>query len=424
MRRFATILDRRGIFYGWVVVLVCFLVLCVNFGVRLSFGIFFEALTRGGEFGWTRADTAGVFSLSVLVQAFTSALVGWLLDRFGVRWVFAIGLLVLGSGLILTSRIRSLFDFYLAFGLVTGLGTAILGLTIHGTTVSRWFDRRGPRGLAIGLAYAGTGIGILLLAPLIERVIAASGWRPAYLLLAALALAGALPISLLLLRDTPAELGLRPLGAPEAAATEPHARHAPERRWTFAEAVRTPAFWLLMLAGLCSLYTLRMVTVHQVAHFVDRGVSRATAAAVFGGSGLITAGSYIGFGLLSDRIGRERSFYLGAAAQAVALAMLLALPSDAPLAYLYAYAVLWGVGEGSRSGLLTAIASDRFAGPQLGSIVGTLGAFFGLGAAIGSWAGGLIFDGLGSYTPAFLSALVATGVACACVAIAKANVEC
>ncbi|MBX0328452.1 MFS transporter [Oscillochloris sp. ZM17-4] len=423
MRRFAASLERRGVFYGWVVVLVCFLVLCVNFGVRLSFGIFFEALTRGGEFGWARADTAGVFSLSVLVQAFTSALVGWLLDRFGVRWVFAIGLLVLGVGLALTSRITSLLGFYLAFGLVTGLGTAILGLTIHGTTVSRWFDRRGPRGLAIGLAYAGTGIGILLLAPLIERVIAASGWRPAYLLLSALALGGALPLSLLLLRDTPVELGLRPLGA-AAAGSEAHARQAPERRWSFAEALRTPAFWLLMLAGLCSLYTLRMVTVHQVAHFVDRGVTRATAAAVFGGSGLVTAGSYIGFGLLSDRIGRERSFYLGAAAQALALIMLLALPGDAPLAYLYAYAVLWGVGEGSRSGLLTAIASDRFAGPQLGAIVGTLGAAFGLGAAIGSWAGGLIFDGLGSYTPAFLSALVATGVACGCVAIAKGNVEC
>lgn len=421
-RRLAAALGRRGVFYGWVVVLVCFLVLCVNFGVRLSFGVFFEALTRGGEFGWTRADTAGVFSLSVLVQAFTSGLVGWLLDRFGVRRVFAIGLTVLGIGLILTSRIQSLLQFYLAFGLVTGLGTAILGLTIHGTTVSRWFDRRGPRGLAIGIAYAGTGIGILALAPLIERVIAIAGWRPAYLLLAGLALLVALPLSLLLLRDTPQELGLRPLGAPAAHSSGPAAHAAAaDRAWSFAAALRTPAFWLLLVAGFCSLYTLRMVTVHQVAHFVDRGVARATAATVFGGAGLITASSYIGFGMLSDRIGRERSFYLGAAAQAIALTMLLLLPNSAPPAYLYAYALLWGVGEGSRSGLLTAIASDRFAGPQLGAIVGTLGAAFGLGAAAGSWSGGLIYDGIGSYTPAFLSALAATGLACACVALARAN---
>jgi MFS family permease len=420
-RHIAAALGRRGIFYGWVVVLVCFLVLCVNFGVRLSFGIFFEALTRGGEFGWTRADTAGVFSLSVLVQAFTSALVGWLLDRFGARWVYAIGLLILGGGLALTSRIHSLLDFYLAFGLLTGLGTAVLGLTIHGTMVSRWFDRRGPRGLAIGVAYAGTGIGILLLAPLLEAVIAAAGWRSAYLLLAGLALAVALPVSLLLLRDSPSALGLRPQGLPSESDAPASARHAPERRWSLAEALRTPAFWLLMVAGVCSLYTLRMVTVHQVAHFVDRGVPRATAAAVFGGAGLITAASYIGFGLLSDRIGREGSFYLGAAAQAAALVMLLLLPAGAPVPYLYAYALLWGVGEGSRSGLLTSIASDRFAGPELGAIVGSLGAFFGLGAALGSWTGGLIFDGLGSYTPALLSAIAATALACLCVGAARRN---
>jgi MFS family permease len=228
-------------------------------------------------------------------------------------------------------------------------------------------------------------------------------------------------MSLLLLRDSPVDLGLRAQGLPANSVLQVSAHQASEKHWSFAEALRAPAFWLLMAAGLCSLYTLRLVTVHQVAHFVDRGVSRATAATVFGSSGLITAASYIGFGLLSDRIGRERAFYLGAVAQAVALAMLLGLSGDSPPVYLYTYALLWGVGEGSRSGLLTSIVSDRFAGSQLGTIVGTLGAFFGLGAAVGSWAGGLIFDGVGSYTPAFLSALVATSVACACVAIARAK---
>jgi MFS family permease len=291
---------------------------------------------------------------------------------------------------------------------------------VHGTTVSRWFERGGARGLAIGLAYAGTGIGIFVLAPIIERVIAASDWRNAYLLLAALALVGVLPITLLLLRGTPALLGLHAAGAPIAQTASGKPTAGPARRdWSFAAALRSPVFWLLMTAGFLSLFTLRMITVHQVAHFVDRGVPRLTAATAFGGAGLITAFAYIGFGTLSDRIGRERAFYLGAAAQVTALVMLLSLPTNASLVYIYGYALLWGIGEGSRSGLLTAITSDYFSGTQLGSIVGTLGAFFGLGAAAGSWAGGLIFDAQGSYTLALISAGVATILACVCVALTQ-----
>jgi MFS family permease len=89
--------------------------------------------------------------------------------------------------------------------------------------------------------------------------------------------------------------------------------------------------------------------------------------------------AYIGFGTLSDRIGRDRAFYLGAAAQIVALALLLGLPNQASLGYIYGYALLWGIGKGSRSGLLTAITSDYFSGSHLGSIVGTLGPSSGLG---------------------------------------------
>jgi MFS family permease len=393
-------------YYGWVVVLLCFLALCVNFGIRLSFGIFFEALTRSGEFGWTRADTAGVFSLSVLVQAATSAGIGLLLDRLGARIVYLAGLLLIAGGMWLTSRMQSLSEFYLAFGLVTGLGSAILGLSVHGTTVSRWFGPDRRRGLAIGMAYAGTGIGILALAPVLESTIAIAGWRSAYLLLGSLALV-LVPFTLLFLRGSP-PLPLEVTRQITTSGTTTSRRPA-------STSTDWVTFWLIMVAGVTSLFTLRMITVHQVAHFVDQGIERATAAAIFGWSGLITALSYTGFGLLSDRIGRERSFYLGGVAQLIALAMLVGLQPGMPAAYLYTYAILWGIGEGSRSGLLTAIASDRFSGPNLGTIVGSLGAFFGLGAALGSWSGGVIFDTAGSYLPAFGLAIGATIVAIVCV---------
>jgi MFS family permease len=315
----------------------------------------------------------------------------------------------------------SLLDFYIYYGVLTGLGITVLGLSMHAATIARWFDRLGRRGLAIGLAFSGSGIGILLLAPLIERTIAQSGWRAAYLMLAVLLMVGALPLIALLLRNRPEDLGLLPDGAAHHAAartvqgTPASTRETPA--WTFGMALGTPIFWLLMLSGTLSLFTLRMVTVHQTAHLVDQGIPRLTAATVLGSAGLVTAGAFILFGSLSDRIGRARTFYIGSVAQGVALLILMGLPVAPPLWLLYVYTVLWGVGEGSRSGLLMAIAGDSFPGPAMGIIAGTLGGFFGLGAALGSWLAGRLYDVSGSYTLAFGLALAGTLIATASIAL-------
>ncbi len=403
---------QQGFFYGWIIVFVCFMVISLAFSVRLSFGIFFEELTRGTEFSWSRAGTAGVFSLSMLVFALTSPFVGWLLDRLGARRVFMIGILALASGLFMTSFIDTLWQFYLYYGIWTGLGISILGLAIHAATISRWFDRQHRRGLAIGLAFSGSGIGILVMAPVLEWIISAYNWRAAYLFLASLFVILALPITLVLLRDSPGQ----PDQPPDTIQPD-EVPVAPEMigvvapvsgAWTWKAAARTRLFWVLMGVGMLSFFTLRMTTVHQVAHFVDHGIPRLTAATVLGSAGLVTALAFIGFGSLSDRIGRETAFYIGSAAQVLALLLLIGIGNGAPLVLLYIFALLWGIGEGSRSGLLTAIASDTFPGPALGAIVGTLGGFFGLGAALGSWFGGLFYDWIGGYTVAFVLALLAT----------------
>ena len=407
----ANLARRLPFFYGWVVVGVCFVVITLLFAVRLSFGLFFDALIRSGEFNWSRGSTAGVFSLSMIIATLGGMPTGWLLDRYGARKVFTSGLCLLIAGLVLTSRIRSLREFYLAYGVLAGLGITILSLPVHATTISRWFSRTGRRGLAIGLAFSGTGIGVLTIIPFLERVITRWGWREGYLLLAALLGGIALPITLLFLRNHPSELGLSPDGAPSPLTPDSTTRATPHTTWHWHDAVQTPAFWLLLLAGGLSLFSLRMVTVHQIAYFVDRGFSRQTAATIFGGSGLITGFSFIFFGRLSDSIGRERAFMLGTLFQVLAFGLLLIVSPRYPVGMLYLYAVCWGLGEGSRSGLLTAIASDTFPGPAIGAIVGSLGATFALGAALGSWVGGVLFDMTHTYTVPFSIALGATVLA-------------
>jgi len=347
----------------------------------------------------------------MIIFALVSTIAGWALDHWGTRRIFLIGILLMASGLFLTSRMTSLWHYHLYYGIWTAVGITILGLSMHATTISRWFDISGRRGLAIGLAFSGTGIGIVILAPLLERIITFFGWRTAYELLAYLLLILALPLVYFFLQDSPHEMGLRPDGLTDTPHSTQSTTHQASTAWTFSAARQTPAFWYLMLGGGCSLFTLRMVSVHQVAHLVDQGVSRLTAATVLGGAGLVTAIAFILFGSLSDRIGRANTFHIGTLAQVLALLLLISLPPNPSLLYLYIYAFIWGLGEGGRSGLLTALTSDTFAGASLGTIIGCLGAFFGIGSAIGSWLAGWLYDTSGSYVVAFQFALAASIIA-------------
>ena len=407
----------RRLFYGWVMVAVCGLTVAIVFGIRLSFGVFFVALNE--EFGWGRGATAGVFSLSMVVFALTAAPVGFALDRWGPRLVSAVGGLWLAVGLALCSRVGSLWGMLLAYGVVASIGISILGLGTQGAIISRWFVRR--RGLAIGLVFAGSGLGTLLLTPGVERLIALVGWRGAYLVLAGLA-ALLVPLSWLL-RHSPREVGQAVDGGPsrpdsplplgEGAGVRVSRSRRPT--WTWRQASRTAQFWVLILAALGAIGPLRMLTVHQVAYAVDAGFSRFFAASLFGAGGALTAATFVVSGGLSDRLGRHSTYLVGSACLGAAILVLLRVAGPADLGWLYAYTVLEALGEGARSSLVTAIASDTFPGEHMGAINGSVGAAYGAGAAVSTWLAGALYDSTGSYGVALWTALAAVVVSAVCV---------
>lgn len=386
--------PSRKWFYGWIIVAVCCINLMVVFGVRLSFSVFFVALID--EFGWSRADTAFIYSIGMIVFATTSTLAGIALDKWGARRTFGVGAAILTLGLILSSRVQNIIEMSISYGCVAGLGITVLGLAPHASLIARWFKRY--RGMAIGIAFAGTGIGSFLITPGTEYVISSYSWRTAYTVLAGLTFA-MIPLIFFFLRQNPADLQLHPDGSEMLNNGIPAQS---EREWTMSQAIRTPAFWLLIIAATGAIGPVRMLTVHQLAIMVEAGFDRSHAAVAVGFSGAVTSIAFIILGAISDKLGRRLIYLIGSFSLVSAMFILGGLHSPTQSVWLLAYAILLGFGEGSRSSLVTAVASDLFPGNALGAINGAVGAAFGLGAAVLPWAAGLFYDLQGNYISAFL----------------------
>ena len=363
------------------IVIVCGLSLFIIFGIRLSFSVFFAEFVLSE--GWSNEAAAAVFSLNMLFFALTAPLAGVALDRYGPRPVFGIGVVLLAAGLWQSSRATAWTDLLLSYGVIAGCGLGVTGLGPVASVVAGW-TTPAQRGRAIGIAFAGTGLGALVFVPLANQLVARFDWRGAYLILALICLCLLLPLMVIGLRKPPAAMrrgrdrSLRPAG-----------------QWR--RLPRNPVFWALMLVGLTALGPVRSLTVHQIAYMESAGVERTVAANVVGLAGLLTSLSFIALGWVSDRIGRAAAFTIGCAGLLGAVAMLLLLPAADSVAVLVLYAMCFSLGEGTRSSQSTALASDIFQHQGLGLINGLMGGMFGLGAALGPWLVGRLRDQSGGY---------------------------
>ncbi len=167
--------SKPRFFYGYIVVLVAVIVLLFTQGTFLSFGIFFKPLSE--DFGWTRAMTAGAYSLGSVVLGFLFIITGRLNDRFGPRVLVTFCGVILGIGYLLMSQIETIWQFYLVYGLMIAVGVSG-GLVPMISTVSRWFVKR--RGLATGIVSGGIGLGLVIVPILVNRFISSYGWRDSY----------------------------------------------------------------------------------------------------------------------------------------------------------------------------------------------------------------------------------------------------
>jgi MFS family permease len=392
-------------YYPWVVIGIAFLTVAVAFGARNAFAVFLVAVID--EFHWSRGLASGALMLGSVMWTLSAPLIGVLLDRLGPRIVMPGGAIIMAIGFVITGLGHTVVEYYIGMGVFMGVGFAALPMTSQATFLSNWFIHK--RGMAIGLAASGIGLGILLVVPWTQWLIAAYGWRAALFILAGVLAVIIAPVNFFFQRQRPEEMNLQPdFGQappkPSAAQAKPPSADGPSLK----EALRTWRFWAFAAGVLAGAIPLHMVLIHQVAAVGDAGFSKELAALALGLIGLFTAPAMIFMGLLADRIGRQWSYALGSASLMIGILFLMLMTSASQTWLFYAFPPFIAFGFSSRQSLYPTIAADLFHGKSFGAIIGAIALFIGAGAGIGPWLGGLIYDWTGGYYWAFCLAQAMT----------------
>jgi MFS family permease len=388
-----------GVFYGWVVVAAAFLTMFTGFGAAYSFPAFFEPLSR--DFGASRATVSLVFSAAGFLYFALGAISGRLADRIGPQPVVGFGLTCVAIGMFAASFADSLTGIIVFYGIGIGIGVGFAYVPAIGT-VQRWFVAK--RGQASGWAVAGIGIGTMAAPPAAAFAIEAFGWRGAYVAFGiATLLLGT--IATVLLRASPASMGLQPDGAiaPVAMGITP----ATPAGLELGQVLRHPVFWLLYLAcGLNCIGTF-VPFVHLAPYATDQGLSRTEGVWLVG---LIGVGSTLGrfvLGGLADRIGRDRSLALIMLLNGVALAYWSTAQGFVALAV---FALVFGLFYGGFVALVPAFTADLFGLRAMSAVLGVLYTSVAFGTLLGPTLAGWVFDTSGSYTWPILLCAAGCGV--------------
>ena len=365
-------------------------------GLGDTYAVFLLPLER--EFGWSRSQLAGVYSVYLLVNGCTAPFVGLLFDRLGPRWVYGAGMASLGAAMLLASGLTQLWQFYLFIGVLVGVGVSLNGMVPASALLARWYRER--LSTAIGIAYSAFGVGTLIFIPLVQFLVGEHGWRTSYRVLGWTLLVLAPLVVLAIPWKTFAA------GGPRHEATQ----QAGEG-WTLAAALRSPVFWGLIQVFFFTAAGMFSIVVQLIAFFVDAGFSPLVAATAFGVVGLLSALSVMGSGIAADRFGYRQTVTasFGGTASGMALLFLLTLFPSALLLVLFV--PVFGFCMGVRGPIVSSVAARYFAGPRVATIYGLVYASNAVGAALGALAGGLLHDLTGGYRAGLAMALAFIGLA-------------
>jgi MFS family permease len=371
-------MSQRRLFYGWVVVGASALIICIGMGALFSLGVFLKPMAD--SMGWSRGAVSSVALLNWIAMGLGSFVWGALSDRLGTRGVALAGGLLLGLGLVLSSQVQALWQLYVTFGFMVGFAVGAFYAPLT-STATKWFTAR--RGLAVALVSSGIGVGILVIAPLARALTSLWDWRIALLVIGDLAWLVIVPVALVI-RETPADVGTAALGGAAGAG----------RAYSTREVVSTPQFWAIALTHFACCAAHSGPIFHMVTHATDQGIGAMAAATALGVSGLSSIAGRLGGGLLADRFGAKPTLIAGLALQAAAIPLYL---FTREVSLFYVLALVFGVSYGGVMPLYALVTREYFGEKVMGAAYGGVFLISTLGMGIGSYAGGVLYDRLGSY---------------------------
>ena len=396
-------------FYGWVTLSAAALVYFLMCGVMLySFGAFLPFICT--EFGWGRGAVSGAYTVMMLAGGLAGPLAGMFITRYGSRAAIVLGNLLATSGLLLLAFHTQIWQLYVAYGALIGLGIGFGGFIATTTIANNWFNRK--RSLALSVVITCGGLGGLILIPGIMAVIQHVGWRGGYGVMCVVSLVFMVTIPGLVIRNKPEDLGQVQDGEDQWKKISPENSNDTPRSlelyttpvdFTLSQAIRTPSLWLILAAVTIQLFAMGMLATHQVAFLVDMGISAGVAAAALG---LLPGASTIGrlaIGVMGLKY-NMRPLAIGAFAVMTAGMGLALLTRSLGMAFLYV--TVFGIGFGAFVVANTALFSVYFGQTHYPKIIG-FNSLFAVTGSFGAPLAGALYDQTGSYLVPFSIAFAA-----------------
>ncbi len=380
-------MGQRRLFYGWVVVGASALIVCIGMGSLFSLGVFLKPMAD--SMGWSRGAISSVALLNWIAMGLGSFFWGALSDRIGTRGVAVAGGLLLGLGLVLSSQVQALWQLYATFGLMVGFAVGAFYAPLT-STATKWFTAR--RGLAVALVSSGIGVGILAIAPLARALTSAWDWRVALLVLGDLAWLIIVPVALII-HEQPGDVGAGAMGGAAGAG----------REYSTREVLAAPQFWAIAVTHFACCAAHSGPIFHMVTHATDQGIGAMAAATALGVSGLSSIIGRIGGGVLADRVGAKPTLLAGLALQAAMIVLYLFVQDVVPF---YGLSIAFGVAYGGVMPLYALVTREYFGEKVMGTAYGGVFLVSTLGMGIGSFAGGVLYDRLGSYAWLYMGSFV------------------
>lgn len=404
---------RRQLHPAWIVAAVAFLALVGAAGFRAAPGVLMVPLQD--EFGWSTTVLSAAVSINLVLFGLTAPFAAALMERFGIRAVTSVALVLIGAGSALTVLVNQSWQILLTWGLLIGLGTGSMALVFAATIANTWFTK--SRGLVIGILTAGSAAGQLVFLPFIAMLAQDPGWRQASLLIAAGALA-VVPLVLKFLKNSPADAGVLPYGAEADAESAPAADAAAPAEPTTApsgnaavralqvlkRASKVRTFWALVAGfAICGATTNGLIGTHFIPSAHDHGMAETTAAGLLAVVGIFDIVGTIASGWLTDRFNPRILLAVYYQFRGIGLLVLPLLLSATVQPSMIVFVVIYGLDWVATVPPTAAICRQVFGAD--GSVVfGWVFAAHQLGAAAAALAAGAIRDATGQYTYAWFGA--------------------